>query len=837
MTGLGNDAALAAPPAFAATSVPDPAITTAAPLTRRHIILFSDGTGNSSAKLFKTNVWRMYEALDLGPAAADREQQLAYYDNGVGTSAFQPLAILGGVFGFGLKRNILDIYRFACRNYRISNDQGGGDRIYGFGFSRGAFTMRLVIALIASQGLVASTSEEELRRLSEDAYRCFRREFKPRRLQWPTLAFRAARDRIITTWRTWRKIPLYDPNKNHHPEIRFVGVWDTVAAYGGPIAEIIRAIDNWFYALSMPDYKLSNKVRQAAHALSIDDERDAFHPLVWDELHEEDETKDGKIAPGRLKQVWFAGMHADVGGGYPDESLSYVSLLWMIHEAQSCGLRTLEVITDRYRALANSAGPIHDSRSGTGGYYRYQPRKIAAWMTTADPGSLYQRDPDNVLKDGSPRGYLRDIFVHESVAARIAGGTDRYAPITLPARIQIAPPEQGGETVPQADNLAPNTPSGSGEAAAPMIDPALRRRFEDPRGGDERVLAMEAVWDLVWWHRIVYFTTLFATAALVLLPLWVRRVPDPPVLADGRTWIGEIVRGIGRFLPNFLEGWIEKVAAHSFYFVVLALLIFALMRVSAALELTLRDRTRSIWADTLARIPTANDAAVGAPAPRLRTARAYQRLMQSAKWTLLPGLIGALMLAALLWLAAGLVTQVRLPTFESDGTLCASPGPVAPLVAVRLDFEPSRTCVPAKRSVTRNHRYALDLTIGEAWSDGKTAATPVGLAADELPRGVGYLGVPLRRVVNAGYLQPAYLIRSPRLWWQLRGSIFIAPLYFARDPGSGIWRATFKAPRDGELFLFANDAVPPFGQVDRFYRGGRGANAGSATITITSDGD
>ena len=128
--------------------------------TGKAIVLFSDGTGNSSAKLFKTNVWRMYEAVDLGPAAADRRQQISYYDDGVGTSAFKPLAVLGGVFGYGLKRNVLDIYRYACRNYET------GDDIYAFGFSRGAFTMRLVVALIASQGLVQSSDEGELDRQS-----------------------------------------------------------------------------------------------------------------------------------------------------------------------------------------------------------------------------------------------------------------------------------------------------------------------------------------------------------------------------------------------------------------------------------------------------------------------------------------------------------------------------------------------------------------------------------------------------------------------------------------------------------------------------------------------
>src|SRR5437868_5761227 len=154
----------------------------------KSIVLFSDGTGNSSAKLFKTNVWRMYEAVDLGPPAEGKRYQISYYDDGVGTSALKPLAMLGGAFGWGLKRNVLDIYRFACRNYRSV------DEIYGFGFSRGAFTMRVVVALIATQGLVQSNDEAELLRKSRDAFREFRRDLVPRKLAWPTRIFRRIRD-------------------------------------------------------------------------------------------------------------------------------------------------------------------------------------------------------------------------------------------------------------------------------------------------------------------------------------------------------------------------------------------------------------------------------------------------------------------------------------------------------------------------------------------------------------------------------------------------------------------------------------------------------------------
>src|SRR6202012_1090993 len=106
----------------------------------KNIVLLSDGTGNSSAKLFKTNVWRLFQALDLRNAA----KQVAFYDDGVGTSSFKWWAAFTGIFGIGLKRNVLDIYCFCCRNFNE------GDKIFGFGFSRGSFTIRVVAGLIAS---------------------------------------------------------------------------------------------------------------------------------------------------------------------------------------------------------------------------------------------------------------------------------------------------------------------------------------------------------------------------------------------------------------------------------------------------------------------------------------------------------------------------------------------------------------------------------------------------------------------------------------------------------------------------------------------------------------
>ena len=291
----------------------------------------------------------------------------------------------------------------------------------------------------------------------------------------------------------------------------------------------------------MPDYHLNERVLCARHALAIDDERDAFHPLLWDEVHEDTLIQSKKVAENRLQQVWFTGMHADVGGGYPDESLSYVSLLWMMEEAERADLRTLTVIKDRFVALASSFGPIHDSRAGVGAYYRYQPRKIAAWLDPVDARTLSLRDPAITDDRGKSRGLLRSVKVHESVINRIATGTDRYAPITLPKTFRIVPPQAArGERSPGRQSDA--RPGSSGGLSKPMIDPAFARDWRITLAADARAGAMESIWNLVWWRRIIYFVTLAATLLLLSLPLMVGRLPRPPILTDGRTWIGGVIR-------------------------------------------------------------------------------------------------------------------------------------------------------------------------------------------------------------------------------------------------------------------------------------------------------
>jgi len=116
----------------------------------RNIVLCTDGTGNSGSAASKSNVWRLYQALDQ----SNSDRQIAFYVRGVGTSSVQLLRLLGGAFGFGLARNVRTMYIFLSENYRPPDKDYEGDRVYIFGFSRGAFTARLLAGLINRCGIL-----------------------------------------------------------------------------------------------------------------------------------------------------------------------------------------------------------------------------------------------------------------------------------------------------------------------------------------------------------------------------------------------------------------------------------------------------------------------------------------------------------------------------------------------------------------------------------------------------------------------------------------------------------------------------------------------------------
>src|SRR5664280_1155433 len=256
----------------------------------KKIILLSDGTGNAASSIWRTNVWRLFQSIDL--TAPD---QVACYDDGVGTSSFKPVAILGGAFGFGLKRNVIHLYEFLCRNYTP------GSEIFAFGFSRGAFTIRVLTGLIANQGLIPYKSESDLSAKAAAAYREFRRaRFRTR---WWIEALRPVRDFFVSIKRRLLRREPYDQTKNIPVSaIRFLGLWDTVAAYGLPIDEMTRGVDQYLWPLELPDRKLWSKVERACHALALDDERTTFHPILWDESAQYPRIQIGR-APCRTKEL------------------------------------------------------------------------------------------------------------------------------------------------------------------------------------------------------------------------------------------------------------------------------------------------------------------------------------------------------------------------------------------------------------------------------------------------------------------------------------------------------------------------------------------------------
>ena len=123
---------------------------------------------------------------------------------------------------------------------------------------------------------------------------------------------------------------------NCFPDIRFVGVWDTVDAYGMPVDELKLAIDEWVWPMSFADRDPSKKLLTIRHALSLDDERPTFRPVLWNEVvKDHPDDRDARILSSEtIRQVWFAGVHANVGGGYPDDGLAFTTLNWMMDEAR-----------------------------------------------------------------------------------------------------------------------------------------------------------------------------------------------------------------------------------------------------------------------------------------------------------------------------------------------------------------------------------------------------------------------------------------------------------------------------------------------------------------------
>ncbi len=295
---------------------------------RKRLVICCDGTWNSPDAENVTNIEKIARTVETDPARTDGVQQLVYYLSGVGAGSYKADRILGGAFGFGLFAHVRSAYRFLALNYEP------GDEIFVFGFSRGAYTARSLVGMVSLIGLLTR------RALVEDqlgsAVALYHRGRGERHEHDAELtAFRAAR--------------CHDG-----VEISLLGVFDTVGALGVPGAPGALKGTHQFH-----DVRLSPIVRTARHALALDERRLMFEPSLWKATEADAVAAE---ASGRVRQVWFPGVHSDVGGGYQRSGLSDTTLLWIARESRAAGLVFDADLLNHYVA-SNREAVEHDSLS------------------------------------------------------------------------------------------------------------------------------------------------------------------------------------------------------------------------------------------------------------------------------------------------------------------------------------------------------------------------------------------------------------------------------------------------------------------------------------------
>jgi uncharacterized protein (DUF2235 family) len=349
----------------------------------KNIAICCDGTGNEFGTQ-KSNVIKLYKML-----ACDASQ-IAYYHPGVGTmgarNALTAIGkwwtrVIGLAFGYGVSDNVADAYQFLMHTYEL------GDRVYVFGFSRGAYTARALCGLLHVLGLLTRGNEALI-------------PYAIRMVKQRHIDFAVAADFKKTFSRDCKP--------------HFIGVWDTVSSVGW----VYNAVHFPFTAKN-PDF---NIVR---HAVSIDERRAFFRQnlFVPDPLSQ------------NIEQVWFAGVHSDVGGGYPESEsqLSQIALRWMVCEAELANL----VVDPTRKAELLGGKPPYVAPDPTS---RNQHESLHGWWWIAElwPKIVRVLTPQGVwansirLNLARPRYISSDSIVHISVEARLKDPGTGYKPRNLP---------------------------------------------------------------------------------------------------------------------------------------------------------------------------------------------------------------------------------------------------------------------------------------------------------------------------------------------------------------------------------------------------------------------
>ena len=348
----------------------------------KNIVICCDGTGNQFGQE-NSNVIKLYKALICNAS------QIAYYHPGVGTmgarNALSRIGkwwtrVIGLAFGYGISDNIADAYQFLMSVYEPE------DRIYVFGFSRGAYTARALGGLLHAAGLLT---------VGNDALIPY--------------AIRMMKQRPIN----FAILTDFKKTFSRECKVHFMGVWDTVSSLG------------WIYnAVDLPFTAKNPDLRTVRHAVSIDERRAFFREYLFVEAS----------ANQDIEQVWFAGVHSDVGGGYPEaeSGLSKLALRWMLCEAELAGLRIdpqqrAEILGGKFPYVApDPTGPLHKSLHGFWWLAEIWPKVVR--IRQPGPGDIWKSSIRINL--ARPRSIPLGSLVHTSVEQRM-NAIPGYRPVNL----------------------------------------------------------------------------------------------------------------------------------------------------------------------------------------------------------------------------------------------------------------------------------------------------------------------------------------------------------------------------------------------------------------------
>jgi uncharacterized protein (DUF2235 family) len=386
----------------------------------KNILIFCDGTGNkfiddSEAHGSNSNVVKLYSTMKID------SEQVAYYHPGVGTAgdpsakswlARQWSVVKGLAFAWGFKDNVLDAYRYLMETYK------DGDRVYMFGFSRGSYTVRALGGLLDGYGLLCKGNEGHL----------------------------------PYAWNEY--VGQHDDRKLHHVEpnkrfketfahknfrIHFMGIWDTVSSVG-------------WVTTPLRLYSVAHNpiIDIGRHAISIDEHRCFYRDNLWTGADRSLLIKHPLSAnlpqPGQdLLQLWFAGVHSDIGGSYPRKEcvLSNIALDWLMREATKAGAATLPEMRELVMGVTvpPTGDPLLDQKIEDlkSLYERPVESKVHKslrglwWLLELLPHRYYDKD-DGKENWRTPLGMRRRIprgaFIHSSVKERMKEHAD-YKPKNL----------------------------------------------------------------------------------------------------------------------------------------------------------------------------------------------------------------------------------------------------------------------------------------------------------------------------------------------------------------------------------------------------------------------